>query len=67
MHAMIHMQIKTGMGRHIEFSEMHPQMHEESKKVSQIQSFGLISFIGNLWQKKSRRNSGRREREGEFE
>ena len=36
MHAMIHMQIKTGMGRHIEYSEMHPQMHEESKKVSLV-------------------------------
>jgi hypothetical protein len=34
MSAMIHGQIQTGMGRHIEYSEMHPGMLQESMKVS---------------------------------
>ena len=34
MSAMIHMQIQTGMGRHIEYSQTHPGMLEASMKVS---------------------------------
>jgi hypothetical protein len=33
MSAMIHGQIQTGMGGHIEYSEMHPGMLQESRKV----------------------------------
>ncbi len=33
MSAMIHMQIQTGMGRHIEYSLAHSGMLEESMKV----------------------------------
>ena len=41
MSTMIHMQIQTGMGRHIEYSEEHPGMLEESMKV--VMQFFLLS------------------------
>jgi hypothetical protein len=42
MSAMIHMQIRTGMGRHIEYSKAHPGMLEESMKVNQTSSIADI-------------------------
>ena len=33
MSAMIYMQIQTGMGRHIEYSQAHPGMLKDSMKV----------------------------------
>jgi hypothetical protein len=39
MSAMIQGQIQTGMGRHIEYSQMHPGMLEKSMKVSYLTEY----------------------------
>lgn len=46
MCVMIHMQIHTGMGRHIEYSRARPDMFRESMKVGLVENVLYQSLIG---------------------